>query len=233
MTPNTPVIPVSGANLPKAQTSRQIPIQIPAATSLNGQVQPAEIPITLAGSQFYLLVTSAPITIQAMRGGAIGASNSYNTGQGQFVNNQFDSLIAKNYNLFAIVALVWVGFDEFIDNQLILNTNLTPLFTYATQSTPTATNINIVDQSGQQITDINGSKFLAVSRQSIIISNVSTGTTILLQKFGSVVANGPSVLAVPPGLPLAHNSGGKFCLNVGGGVIQAIVSETYLGIPVP
>jgi hypothetical protein len=216
------------ANLPK--TSRAVPVAIPAGVTVNGQVTPGEVPIAAAGSRFYVIVTSATIYLQPLRAGNVGATNPFNNGQGQPVAGGFETLTAKNFNLFPVVALIWVGFDDFINDQLILANNATPNVTYPTQpisATPVTGTVAIPDLSGTTFLDINGKKWYALYRVSLIVSNFSSATTLLLQKAGAATSNGPSVLLCPPQLPIAHNSSGDFSLSVGGGAVPAIVSEIY------
>jgi hypothetical protein len=186
----------------------------------------------MSGDRFYVIATSAPISFQPLRAGNVGATNSFQNGQGQTVKQGFDQLVAKNYNTFPIAALVWIGFEDFINDQLILNQTSTPQVTNPTQPIAggSAGDIQIPDISGQKFFDINGKAWFAISRVAIVISNISTGTVLVLQKYGSAVSNGPSVLAIPAGLPIAHNSSGNFTLSVGGGSVPAIVSEIYNAI---
>jgi hypothetical protein len=60
-----------------------------------------------------------------------------------------------------------------------------------------------------------------------MISNTDTGVTLLLQESGSVVANGPAILAIPPETSIRYDTSGDYSLNNGGAVINAIVSEIY------
>lgn len=190
------------------------------------------VPIPQRGTQFYLQICTGTVNIRA-RAGASGAGDFslFTQGTGDRSKTAFDIIEIENPNAFPVVLQIWIGFDDFIDNRLILSNATIPNVTNPTQPTPTATNIPIPDLSGSAFFDINGNKWLALFRVAIIISNTSTGTTLLLQQFGSVIAGGPAVLSIPPGLVIAHNSSGNFCLNVGGGTIPAIVSEIYQSIP--
>jgi hypothetical protein len=217
------------ASLPRV--SKSVPVILSAATILNGQTTPSEISLTQAGDRFYVIATSAPVAIQSLRAGNVGATNSFQNGQGQTVSQGFDTLAIKNFNAFPIVALVWIGFEDFINDQLVLNQTSTPQVTNPTQpiATGSAGDIQIPDLSGQQFTDINGKKWYAISRVAIIISNISP-SVLTLQKFGNTSATGNAVLMIPAGLPIAHNSSGSFTISVGGGPVQAIVSEIYNSI---
>jgi hypothetical protein len=210
----------------KKHGGQQYNFAIPAGKTIT---QPA------FGTRAYLVVATAAVNMRCRgRDYGAGAFSIFAQGTGVGEPNaaeQFDVVDVQNFNAFAVVVSLWVGYADFIDNRLILDATINQAVTYPTQPTPTATNIPIPDISGSQFVDINGKAWIAISRVAIIISNVSTGTTLLLQQFGSVVANGPAVLASPPGLPIAHNSSGNFCLNVGGATIEAIVSEIYQAIP--
>lgn len=222
---NTPLAATVAA-LPKA--SRSIPVAIPAATLVNNQVVAAEVPITYAGDRFYVRAASGTVYIQSLRAGNVGISNPFNVGQGQPVKGGFETLQIQNYNLFPAVALIWVGFDEFINDQLVLDNVTNPSVTYFTQPNQAgATSIAIPDLSGTAFLDGNGKKWYAISRNKIIISNFSTGTTFFLQNKGATVATGKSCLLCPAGLPIEHESSGDFSISLGGGTIPAVVCEIY------
>lgn len=216
-------------NLPRI--SKTVTVFVPAGIAVNGQITPSEATLTQAGDRFYVIATSAPISIQALRAGNVGATNSFQNGQGQTVSQGFEQVSVKNYNTFAIAALIWIGFEDFINDQLVLSQTSTPLVTYPTQpvATGAAGDIQIPDLSGQLFTDINGKAWYAISRFSIIISNISSNP-IYLQKFGSTSATANAVLQCPAGQPIAHNAQGNFTISVGGASVPAIVSEIYYSI---
>jgi len=213
------------------RVSKTITVLLQAATSLNGQTTAAEVTLTQAGDRFYVIATSAPISFQPLRAGNVGATNNFQNGQGQTVSQGFEQLTAKNFNPFPIAALVWVGFEDFINDQLILNQTSTPQVTYATQpiATGAAGNIQIPDISGQAFTDINGKAWYAIARTAIVISNIGSNP-IYLQKYGSTSATANAVLQCPAGQPIAHNASGNFTISVGGAGVPAIVSEIYSAI---
>lgn len=210
------------ATSPLSRTSIIYPIVVPAN---------AVVPVPCAGTVFYVTVATAPVQIRPVS----GVFNTYTNGKGLRLQpqNAFASLEVKNTNAFPVVVQLFVGFDEFIDNTLILaNTGqqLVARPTYPTASA--AANVNILDISGSAFLDINGVSWYALQREAIYISNIDSGVTLLLQKLGSVVSNGPSAIAIFPTSNLRYAASGDFCLNVGGGNINAIVSELYQAIPV-
>jgi hypothetical protein len=225
-----PVAAVKSTALPVVgQSSRQVPLVLPPAVILNGQVvTPGEAPAAQAGNQFYVLACSAPVSIQPVRGGGTGAINSFQNGQGEKVPNGFDTLRVLNYSPVPVVCLIWIGFTDFINDQLVLaqTTVLNVAFpTYATADS--GTQVNITDLSGTVITDINGQEWGAIVRVAILVFNADSGVTLLLQKAGSVVANGPAVGIIYPLTPVRFDFSGNYCLSVGGGPVNAIVSEIY------
>lgn len=226
LAPDASPLAATVAALPK--TSRSVPVAIPAASLVNGQVVPAEVAVTQAGDRFYVRAASGTVYIQSLRAGNVGVSNPFNVGQGQPVKGGFETLQIQNFNLVPTVALIWVGFEEFINDQLVLDNVTNPSVTYFTQPNQAgAVNIAIPDLSGTAFLDGNGKKWYAISRNKILISNVSTGTTFYLQAKGATVPNGNSCLICPPGLPIEHVSSGDFSLSVGGGLVPAVVSEIY------
>lgn len=187
------------------------------------------------GTRAYLVIATAAVNMR-VRGKEYGAGAYAEYAQGTGIGevdqwNQFDVVDVQNFNSFPVVVSLWVGFADFIDNRLILTQSTIPSITYPTQSTSGATNIAIPDLSGGPFFDLQGNKWLALYRIAIIISNLDPSTPLLLQEFGSVVANGPAVLNIPPTTDIQHPSAGNFTINIGGGAINAIVCELYAAIP--
>ena len=185
--------------------------------------------ITSRGTKAYLVIATATVNMRPDGGDFV----AYSQGTGIHTREAFSLVEIENPNAVAVVISIWVGFDDFIDNRLILANATLQNVTYPTQPLPTATRINIPDLSGGFFVDINGGIWIALFRQAIIISNLDPATPLLLQKFTTATGNGPSVLNIPPGLPIAHNSSGSFAIYTGGATISAIVSEIYQAIPAP
>jgi len=207
---------------PLGRTSIIYPIVVPANSVA---------PVPCAGTTFYVTVCTGPIDIRPYG----GVFNTYTNGKGLKLKqeNAFSSLEVRNTTSQPLVVQLFVGFDEFIDNALILaNTGQTLVAnpTYSTASS--ATNVNITDLSGGAFTDINGIEWYALQREAIYVSNLDSGVTLLLQQFGSIISNGPAVIAIFPTQNLRYAASGDYCLNVGGGNINALCSELYQSIPV-
>lgn len=221
--PATNIVNTQGAALPdkKNRTSLFINASIPAGGTL---------PFAATGTQFYVLVTSAPISIRPSK----GSFNSYNVGQGLQLDevNAFSSIEVKNETANAIAVSIFVGFDSFIDNTLILNNASNPAVAYPTYPTPNAAaTININDLSGTSFTDINGKKWIAVNRVAILIFNTDTGSTYLVQKSGSAISNGPAIASVFAQTAVRLDVTGNYTMATGGANINVIVSEIYNAIP--
>lgn len=217
-----------------AQTSRQIPVALPAATLLNGLVQPSSASVAQAGNLFYVLSTSAPLTIQPVRAGATGSANIFGVAQGSPVNDGFETLSIQNFSLFPIVALIWVGYNSFINDQLTLVNSSYAQVAYPTYSNPAlspAAVVNIPDLSGQPFLDINGKKWGALSRVAILVFNTDSGQTLLLQLATATTGNGNSVGVIYPLTPVRFDFSGNYRINNGGSNINAVVSEIYNAIP--
>ncbi len=184
-----------------------------------------------AGTQFYVVVQTAPIAIRPNG----GVFNTYEQGTGLQLDevNSFSFLEVKNDNAFPVVFSLFIGFDQYIDNRLILTNTGTRLVARPTYPTASAgTSVNINDIAGSQFTDINNHDWYALSREAIYISNLDPGVTLLLQKSGSIVSNGLAVMGIYPVTSLRSAASGDYSLSVGGGAINAIVSELYNAIPV-
>lgn len=196
------------------------------------------LPLRVSGSQFYMLTCSAPVNIRPMAAGSVGFFDSIATGTGKNFGeiNAFEQLEIQNTNSFAVVFSLFIGWDDFIDKRLIVASNQNPQVLFPTYPTPnSATNVNITDLSGQAFVDINGGKWYAINRVAILAFNPDTGVTYNIQKFGSVVAGGPAVGVVYPQTSLRLDISGNYCVNVGGGNINAVISEIYNSVvnPIP
>ena len=214
------------AALPKI--SRSIPVTIPAATQVNGQVSPAEIPVTFAGDRFYVRVASAEIYVQTVRAGSVGVANAFSSGQGQPVSGGFETLQISNYNLFPVVALIWIGFNDFINDQLVLDSVTNDSVLYPTYPVPNAaTVVQIRDLSGQTFLDLNGKKWNALFRVAILVFNLDTGVTAKLFKVGGSGVSPAGGIIYPAPLPIRFDFSGDFDINLGGAAINMIVSEIY------
>lgn len=205
----------------KARTSLFVSNLIPAGGTL---------PIPVAGTSFYVTVATAPFNIRPSG----GVFNTYDVGTGLDLEeiNSFSLLEVNNPNAFPVVFQLFVGFDKFIDKRLILsqtNLNVVAKPTYDTPNSAAAVAIN--DISGQAFTDINGNEWYAIQRVAIIISNMDGGVDLLLQESGSVVANGPAIAGIFAKTSLRLDVSGDYSLSVGGGNINAVVSELYQAIP--
>ena len=183
-----------------------------------------------------MLSCSAEVNIRPMAAGSVGFFDAHVTGTGKEFGdvNAFEQLEIQNNNAFAVVFSLFVGWDGYIDKRLIVAGNVNPAVIYPTYQTPnSAAVVNINDLSGQSFTDINGNKWYAVNRVAIQIFNPDPGVTLLLQKAGSIVANGPAVGIIYPQTSLRVDAGGNYCLQLGGANINAVVSEIYNSVVNP
>lgn len=217
-----------GAALPdkRNRVSNVYNITIPAAVNgvagVNSQV--------CTGTQFYVLYTSAPVSVRPSK----GSYNVYNIGQGLQLDdeNAFTQLEFQNTTANIIVVSIFVGWQEFIDRTLIINNVTNPAVVFPTYPTPNAAaTVTITDKSGTAFTDINGGKWIAISRVAILVFNTDSGATYLIQKAGSAVANGPAIAAVFPLTAIRLDVTGNYSMATGGGNINVIVSEIYNAIP--
>ena len=192
------------------------------------------LPLKVSGTQYYVLLATASIEIRPSGPGVVGYFDAHTAGTGKNLSqlNAFDMLEIKNTNAFPVVFSICVGWDDFIDKRLILATQQTPQVIYNTYDTPnSATSVDIDDLSGQAFTDINGNEWYALYRVAILAFNPDAGVTYFIQVSGSVVANGPAVGIVYPLTSLRLDASGDYTVNVGGGNVNAIISEIYAAIP--
>lgn len=202
------------------QASRIIATSIAANTT---------IPFAVAGTQFYLAAASAAVLVRQHGGEFV----SYVQGTGLQVKQgkAFDAIEVSNPHAYPIAIQLFVGFDGFIDNRVFNNSLTTPAIAFPTyKQASSAPAVAITDLSGQGFFDVNGVAWLALSRIAIVISNLDTGVTVLVQKSGAVTANGDAIAAVFPLTSWQEPLSGNYSLNVGGGNINCLVHEIYQAI---
>lgn len=146
--------------------------------------------------------------------------------------NAFTQVEFQNPTANAVVVSLFVGWQEFIDRTLIINNVTNPAVVNPTYPTPnTAASIAINDLSGQTFTDINGKKWIAISRVAILVFNTDTAATYLVQLKGAATSSGKAIAAVFPQTAVRLDVTGDYAMATGGGNINAIVSEIYNAIP--
>jgi hypothetical protein len=199
---------------------------VPAATA----TVPGTLNLPAFGTQFYFRVLTGTLHVKTKS----MTFSPYEQGEGQNFDfdNAFDLLEFRNDNAYPVVFEVCISFAGFIDNKLILSQGTNFAVAYPTYPTPSsAAVVDINDLSGTKITDINGDQWYAINREAILVFNNDTGVTLLLQLKGSVTANNLAVGIIYPVTSIRFDFSGDYCLNVGGGNINAIVSEIYNCIP--
>ena len=192
--------------------------------------EPSVLPLPTTGTSFYVTAASAPFEMRP----ANGQWNQYDVGTGLALSevNTFNLLELRNTSANPIAFEIFVGFDEYIDNRVIISQTSAQQVIFPTYPTPnSAAAVEITDRSGAVITDINGGEWYAISRVAAMVFNPDSGVTLLVQESGSAVANGPAVGIVYPLTSLRLDAGGDFSLSVGGGNINAVVSEIYNALP--
>lgn len=184
------------------------------------------LPIPCNGSMFYFLTATLPL--QARPSG--GVFNPFGQGQGQqfSIENQFQLLEIKNDNSVPVVFSLFIGFDGFIDNTLILNsTNGQASPVYATFPVVNAASyVEITDLSGSPITDLNGNDWYAIRRVAIYISNADSSAVYSLQN----LALSQTIALIPPNQVLEFQLSGDFKISEAG-PLNLLVSESYQAIP--
>jgi hypothetical protein len=193
------------------------------------------IPISLQGTEFYVIASNGTVYIRPNPGGTF---NEYfqGTGQSMAPGSAFTMLEVQNQNTFPVAILIVVGFGSFIDKRLIIDQNTNPNICVATYSVPqTSPILRIPDLSGQLITSVQGTKYYALNRVQLTVSNVDTTTPIYIQGYTSDSAltnNVGGVLNVPPQQDIVLAASGAFGLTLNKSTnVNCLVSEIYQGIP--
>jgi hypothetical protein len=184
------------------------------------------------GTMFEFLVQTGAVAVRTRTNQFIGQFNTYPNGTGE-QNIEFEALEVKNLSATVTVAVsMFVGDSSFINRQLILAQGLTQQIIYPTapKANVTAT-IDIVDLSGSPFTDLNSNQWIAINRVAILVFNLDTGATYLIQKAGTVTSNDNAGGAVYPLTSLNLPVNGNFRMATGGANINCIVSEIYQAVP--
>lgn len=206
------------AELQKGRSSQIFANIVPAGGTLT-------VPVT--GNCFYFLTLTLLVQVRVQG----GVFNPFTQGKGmKFVaENNFPMLEIRNENAVAVVFQLFVGFDEYIDNTLILdNASGRKNIVYPTAPVPNVSaNILIPDLSGTKINDINGNQWYALNRLSIYVSNADAAAVYDLVN----TANDKTAVLFQPLQTLSLPFSGNFRMTEAGN-INAIVSETYEAIPV-
>jgi len=169
----------------KITASKTTIVQLPAAvTTAAGNLIPSSTTIEVPGSYFYVKLTSAAIQIRLPG----GSWSSYLTGDHIQVEkeNAWQRLEIQNANPNPLAAAIFVGWDTFGTDRLILQSPENPqiifpkyassagLYNAATglwDASGSAEYVDVVDLSGQLIVDTSGNQWLAIQRVGLIITN--------------------------------------------------------------
>ncbi len=202
-------------------------IGVNRSSQIIATIIPAGKPLTIfqAGSRFYLIVATGVLTVKPNNSSA----NEYVQGTGLIVedSNFFNQIRIENKTANPIVLQIFVGFGDYIDNRLIVYDPSVLQVPYSTSGVPNTLNeILIPDLSATPILDANGTKYLALNRIAIYISNVDNGDAYDLQNLAGTKA----VLAVQPLTNIVFPCSGSLKLKVPTGTINAVVSEIYNAI---
>lgn len=199
------------------RTSQIVTSIIPANTTIQ---------VFQAGDKFYLVVSTAVLTIKPDKGS--GAEYVQGTGCEVDDLNIFASLQISNNTPNAVVFQMFVGFGTYIDNRLIVYDPSVLQVVFPTAPINNVLNeILIPDRSATPIIAANGKKVLALNRVAIYISNLDSGVAYSISDLS------PSTdifLTVQPQSNIVYPANGNFRIKIPSGNINAIVSEIYNAI---
>lgn len=210
---------------PLSRTSVLIPIIIPANETLS---------LPIAGNRFYLVFAQSQIDIRPRNGVQTGVFCTYSQGLGKNVpmENAFDNLDFQNNTANPILIYLSAGFDDLIDNRLVLTDAVTfqMIGSSVYTGTPAAATVAIPDRSNTVVQDVNGDSFYAVNRVATLFFNGHASDDVTVQNSG-----GSSNLAVNfarTGLRLDIR-GDIRAVGVGAGNITGTIMEIYNAIAAP
>ena len=184
--------------------------------------------IAQAGNNFYVILATGGVFIQPQG----GQKNEYTPGTGLYTPEApFPLLQISNESAENIVISVFVGFGQYIDNRLIVADPLVSDVAFPTYPVPNAAlEVDVPDRTNTQITDANGTNYLAIARVGIYVTNLDTGVTYFIwNEDGS--AGAVALLGIPPSQCSVYGANGNFKIAPNGaGNVNAIVSEVYKAI---
>ena len=220
ITQNTPSIATASIAVP-ARVGQLTPVPIAAGQSTT---------ISGSGDMVYIVIATGPVNVRTR--GVQGTSSYSTLQQGTGISGQpFAAVDLQNPNAFPIVVQVWTGLSQFVDNRLILANATIPNVVFPTYPTAnSASSVNFMDMSGGAFTDINGNNWLALDRVAIVVCNIDTGVTYLVQRYGSSISSGPAIAAVYPQTSWTESLSGNYTISVGGANINVIAHEIYAAI---
>lgn len=175
-----------------------------------------------SGQTFYLVVCTGVLKIKPNN----GPEAEYVQGTGLVADslNLFKALQITNEGASPVVARIFVGFGDYIDNRLIVYDPSVIQAPYPTYPVPNVAGIvAIPDKTGQAVLGINGERYLALNRISLYISNLTVADAYdLCNADGS-----KAVLRVFPATSIIYTGNGDLSMRVPSGNLNAIISEVY------
>jgi hypothetical protein len=197
------------------------------------------LPVPVAGDRFYVVASSYAVQI---RPGNM-AENLFYPGTGLKLDpqNAFDILHLRNSHASNAVYLeLFVGFDEYDDRRLTFpsvqfSQVFLPVYDYIHPALSGGATANLVvpDRSGQVVTQLDGTKFYALSRQLLILFNDSASVNHLLSYFSAGPGFNYCGVAYPKTSLQLPVTGALRVLTQDGSNLAAYISEVYNCLPVP
>lgn len=212
----------------RINSSGAAPNRLGGSSQIINNIVPAggTLPIPCAGTMFYLLV--ATLTVQVRPSGGTFSNYSQGNGLQLLPENAFNLIEVQNTNAVPVVFSLFVGFDGFIDNTLIINNaSGEKAIVYPTFPVANASNTcPILDKSGSEIQDINGAAWYAIKRNAIYVNNADAAAVYSLEN----TALNKTAILFQPLQTLALPFAGNFKIEEAG-ALNIIVSESYQAIP--
>ena len=222
---------------------------LPGSNSRTSAAWPMVVPpgqtITLqaGGNTFYLVSANVSVNIRPDQ----GVFSAYVQGTGKNCDF-FSYLEVNNPGAQPAVLSLFVGWQDFIDNRLIISAASNSSVVFQTRPNQLIPNdaIDINDKIGQAFAS-GGKSWLAVARTAVLVFNTDPATVLyLIAKPNDLYTVATTIAVIPPQTALRYDAGGDMAL-VWSGVapaptkppgwnpalpyFPAIVSEIYQAIP--
>ncbi len=193
----------------------------------------ATFPINQNGNHYELILATGRIEVRNSSPKFGGQFNLLPVGIQPTVP-PFTKLELKNKESFQVAFQILISDQPFKNNNVNISLAQGILVTVATQPDLSAgiPRFLIPDLSGTIIADLNGNKWLALSRAYFLVTNDNTGHSLLIQRFAASSNVTDAIDLVPENQTHRIDGGGDFSVSQkGGGNISGIASEFYNCLP--
>jgi hypothetical protein len=197
----------------------------------------ATVVIQATGLHAYFIICSAPNGVMMRLRGADWVGEFVPAYQGTgydapLSDDPFTSVDIKNTSSLPITVVLWAGWANFRDQRLILaNSSIPNIINPLYSGMTPAASVQVPDLSGTIFSDVNGTKWIAIARIGILLSNNDPSNEWMVQKFASVGFNdGSTVFIIQPETEIQLPVSGNYSVFPAAGNVTGTISEIYQAV---